>query len=70
VGLASLSLLLFFKAGAYFSTSWHAELIKTTKFRRQELYVLFARFKALCVMSETPEGIQKEVFKKGKQVYF
>jgi Ca2+-binding EF-hand superfamily protein len=41
------------------------KLLRETNYNRRELYVIFARFKALCAMSPTPAGINKETFKKG-----
>lgn len=40
------------------------ELMKVTNYSRRELFYLFVRFKALCSLSPTPEGIDKETFRK------
>lgn len=40
-------------------------LVRTTNYNRRELYTLFIRFKALCSISLTPEGVDKETFRKG-----
>eukprot|EP01006_Ploeotia_vitrea_P040684 TRINITY_DN66447_c5_g2_i1.p1 TRINITY_DN66447_c5_g2~~TRINITY_DN66447_c5_g2_i1.p1 ORF type:complete len:520 (-),score=233.28 TRINITY_DN66447_c5_g2_i1:9-1466(-) len=41
------------------------ELLKQTGYNRRELYVIYARFKALCAMSPLPGGIDKETFQRG-----
>jgi Ca2+-binding EF-hand superfamily protein len=41
------------------------ELVRQTNYNRRELYVIYARFKALCALSPTPEGIDKTTFNKG-----
>ena len=39
-------------------------MVKDTKYTRKELYSLFVRFKAMCSMSPTPSGIDKETFRR------
>lgn len=41
------------------------ELLRATNYNRRELYVIYVRFKALCALSRTPEGIDPETFKTG-----
>lgn len=41
------------------------ELLELTNYNRRELYVIYVRFKALCALSPTPEGIDKNTFKTG-----
>jgi hypothetical protein len=40
-------------------------LLRQTNYNRRELYVIYVRFKALCALSPTPQGIDKHTFKKG-----
>ena len=42
-----------------------SELLAKTNYNRRELYVMYVRFKALCSMSPTPDGIDRATFKKG-----
>ena len=41
------------------------KLLKETNYSRKELFIMHVRFKALCAMSPTPYGIDRETFKKG-----
>ncbi len=41
------------------------KLTQETQYHRRELLILFNRFKALCSMAGTPNGIDKETFRKG-----
>lgn len=41
------------------------EILQTTNYNRRELYVMYVRFKALCALSPTPDGIDEQTFKKG-----
>eukprot|EP00455_Lapot_gusevi_P043832 TRINITY_DN5394_c0_g3_i3.p1 TRINITY_DN5394_c0_g3~~TRINITY_DN5394_c0_g3_i3.p1 ORF type:complete len:309 (-),score=85.58 TRINITY_DN5394_c0_g3_i3:355-1281(-) len=40
-------------------------LLKKTNYNRRELYVIYSRYKALCALSRSPYGIDKETFKNG-----
>ncbi|ETO09867.1 hypothetical protein RFI_27511 [Reticulomyxa filosa] len=40
-------------------------LLKKIAYNRLELFIIFARFKALCAMSESPEGIDRKTLKQG-----
>lgn len=40
-------------------------LLKETNYNRRELYVMYVRFKALCSLSPSPDGIDKNTFKQG-----
>eukprot|EP01083_Nonionella_stella_P308484 1088389_1 len=42
-----------------------SELLAKTNYNRRELYVMYVRFKALCAMSPTPDGIDRKTFKQG-----
>ena len=42
-----------------------SELLAKTNYNRRELYVMYVRFKALCAMSPTPYGIDRQTFKQG-----
>ena len=42
-----------------------SELLAKTNYNRRELYVMYVRFKALCAMSPTPDGIDRKTFKRG-----
>ena len=48
----------------YLSDQDVGRLMKATNYTRRELFYLFVRFKALCSLSPTPEGIDKETFRK------
>lgn len=41
------------------------KLMEETGYNRTELYALWARFKALCSISKTPKGIDKDTFHRG-----
>lgn len=41
------------------------KLMKETGYSRRQLYELFMQFKALCAMSPTTEGIDRETFRRG-----
>ena len=42
-----------------------SQLTNETHYHRRELLTLFNRFKALCSLAGTPEGIDKDTFRKG-----
>ena len=45
-------------------------LSRQTNYSRRELYVLYIRFKALCAMSNSPYGIDRNTFRKGEASAF
>lgn len=42
-----------------------AKLGEKTGYNRTELFALWARFKALCSISKTPQGVDKDMFQRG-----
>jgi hypothetical protein len=42
-----------------------AELLAASHYTRRELYIIFARFKALCAMSSRPTGVDLPTFRSG-----
>ncbi len=40
-------------------------MLNDTNYKRKELFILYARFKALCAMSRSPEGIDRDTFRRG-----
>jgi hypothetical protein len=41
------------------------KFVESTNYSVRELYILFARFKALCSLSSTPTGVDREAFRLG-----